>query len=151
MTGDGDGLFPVLHHGVDAVDEDGGPEHGAVQNGADGAVGAFPHLGQLGIFLHALLVGGDGGALHGHAQAAGGVGGVHGDLVLGLVAVQQAQVIILGLQVHEGQDQLILDHPPQNAGHFVAVHLHQGGNHLDFFHCRISSLFCPKAPYILAA
>ena len=134
VTGDGDGLLPVLHHGLDGVDADGGPEHGAVQDGADGAVGAFPHLCQLGVLLHALLVGGDGGALDGHAVLLGGVGGVHRHLVLRLVAVEQTQVVVLRLQVHIGQDQLVLDHLPQDAGHLVAVHLHQGGGHFDLLH-----------------
>ena len=88
VTGDSDGLFPVLHHGLDGVDQDGGAEHSTVQNGADGAVGALPHLRQLGILLHALLVGGDGGALNRHSVFPGGVGGIHRHLVLGLIAVQ---------------------------------------------------------------
>ena len=29
---------------------------------------------------------------------------------------------VLGLEVHKGEDQLVLDHLPQNAGHLVAVH-----------------------------
>ena len=134
VTGDGDGLFPVLYHGLDGVDQDGGAEHGAVQNGTDGAVGALPHLRQLGILLHALLVGGDGGALDRHTVFPGGIGGVHCHLVLGLIAVQQPQVIILGLEIHEGEDQSVLDPAPEDAGHLVAVHLHDGRSHFDFFH-----------------
>ena len=63
-----------------------------------------------------------------------GIGSVNGDLVLGLVTVQQTQIVILGLQVHIGQDQLILDHLPQDSGHLVAVHLDQRGLHLNFSH-----------------
>ena len=37
----------------------------------DGAVGALPHLGELGVLLHPLAVGGDGGALHRHAVQEG--------------------------------------------------------------------------------
>ena len=96
MTGHGDGLFPVLHHRVDEGHHDGSPESSAVQIGADGAVGAFPHLGQLGVFLHPLLVGGDGGALHRHAQARRSLGGVDGHLILCLVPVQQAQIVVFG-------------------------------------------------------
>ena len=54
-----------------------------------------------------------------------GLGRVHGDLVIRLIPVLQAQVIVFGLQVHIGQNQLVLDHLPQDAGHLVAVHLHQ--------------------------
>ena len=134
VTGNGNGLFPVFHHGMDGVDENGGAEHRAVQNGADGTVGTFPHLGELGIFLHALTIGSNGGALDGHAQALGGIGSVHGDLILSLVAVQQTQIIVLSFQVHKGQDQIILDHLPQHTSHFIAVHLHQWRCHSDFIH-----------------
>ena len=140
VTGDGDGLFPVLHHGTDGVDEDGRAEHGAVQNGADGAVGALPHLRQLRILFHALLVGGDGGALDRHTVFPRGVGGIHRYLILRLVAVQQAQVIVLRFQIHKGLDQHLLDPAPQNAGHLIAVHLHDGGGHFDFIHLNQPSL-----------
>ena len=133
MAGDGDGLLPGAHHGGDALDHDGRTEHRAVQNGADGAVGALPHLGEV-VLLHTLGVGGDGGTLYGHAVLFVGVGGVHGDLVLGFLAVDKAQIIVLGLQVHKGQNDFVLDLLPQDAGHFVAVHLHQGRAHLDLFH-----------------
>ncbi len=96
MAGDGDRLGPVLHIGHDAVDQDGGAEYRAVQDGADGAVGALPHLLQV-IFLHPGSIGGDGGAFHGHSILQRGVGGVHCDLVVRGIAVLQAQVIVLGL------------------------------------------------------
>ena len=133
MTGNGDGLFPELHGRMDAGDGDGCTEHGAVQHSADGAVGALPHLVQV-ILAHALHVGGDGGALDGHAILLGGICRVDGHLVGGLVAVRQAQVIVLGLEVYERQDELILDHFPQNSGHFVAVHLDERRCHFDFLH-----------------
>ena len=86
------------------------------------------------VFLHPLGVGGDGGALDSHAVLLGGVGGVHSHLVTGLIPVLEAQVVVFGLQVHEGEEQLVLDHLPQDAGHLVAVHLHQGGRHGNFGH-----------------
>ena len=43
MAGDGDGLFPVPDTGFNSLYNDGRPEYGAVQNGTDGSVGAFPH------------------------------------------------------------------------------------------------------------
>ena len=60
-----------------------------------------------------------------HAVFLGGLGGVHRHLVVGLVPVLQAQVVVFGLQVHIGHQQLVLDLLPEDAGHFVAVHLHQ--------------------------
>ena len=140
MTGNGDGLFPGLDHRLDAVQQDGRTEHGAVQHGADGAVGALPHLVQV-ILGHALGVGGDGGALDRHAVLLVGQRRVHGHLVAGGVPVGQAQVVIFGVQLHKGAQQLLLDPLPQHAGHLVAVHLHQRGGHLDLFH-RLVLSFC---------
>ena len=86
------------------------------------------------ILGHALGVGRDGGAFDTHAVFLNGLGRVVGHLVAGPVALRQAQVVILGLQVDEGQQQLVLDLLPQDAGHFVAVHLHDGRRHLNLFH-----------------
>ena len=55
--------------------------------------------------LHPLGVGGDGGALDRHAVLLGGLGGVHGHLVLRPLPLGQAQVVILGFQVDVGQEQ----------------------------------------------
>ena len=136
MTGDGDGLLPAADDGLDALDHDGRTEDRAVKDGADGAVGALPHLLEV-VLLHALGVGGDGGALDGDAQALGGLGGVDGDLVVGGIAVLQAKVVVLGLEVHVGADELVLDDLPDDAGHLVAVHLDERGLHLDLCHERL--------------
>ena len=40
----------------------------------------------------------------------------------------------VSLQINEGEQQFILDHLPDDAGHLVSVHLHQGGFHLNFIH-----------------
>ena len=93
MAGDGDGSLPVFYHRMNAGQNNGGPKGGSVQNGPDGAVGGLPHLRELRILLHPLLVGRDGGALHSHAQALGGVGSIYRHLILRLVPVQQAQII----------------------------------------------------------
>ena len=135
VAGDGDGLYPVVHARLDARHGDGRAEHRAVEQGADGAVGALPHLLQV-VLVHARGVRRDGGALHGHAQALGGLGGIHGHLVVGGVAVLEAQVVVLGLEVDVRADQLVLDHLPDDARHLVAVHLHQRRGHLNLRHCQ---------------
>ena len=89
MSGNRDGLRPVLHIGDDALHQDGGPEHSAVQYRTDGAVGALPHLLQV-ILLHPGPIGGYGGALHGNAVLQCGIGGIHRDLVIGGIPVLQA-------------------------------------------------------------
>ncbi len=141
MAGDGDGSFPAAHGRLDAGQRDGRAEDGAVEHRADGAVGALPHLVEV-IFVHALEVRGDRGALHGHAQALVGLGGVERHLVGGGVAVGQSQVIIFGLEVDEGQDELILDHLPQHTGHLIAVHLNERRRHLDFLCHGFCVCFC---------
>src|SRR3546814_15602000 len=73
-------------------------EDGAADDVADGAVRRAPHLLQAEL-LDAALVGGDGRALDADAVLLDGVGGVDGDLVVGLVALLDGEVVVL--QVHE--------------------------------------------------
>ena len=61
-----DGALPGRNVGADPLTEDGRAEHGAVEDAADGAVGAFPHLAEA-VFLDALRVCRDGGTLDGDA------------------------------------------------------------------------------------
>ena len=44
VTGYGDGFFPGLYIGFDALYDDGNAEYGSVQDCPDGAVRALPHL-----------------------------------------------------------------------------------------------------------
>ncbi len=95
-------------------------------------------------FLHPRLVRRDGGAFDADAVLLDGVGGVDGDLVVGLVAVFHAEVEVLQVDVEVGQDQLVLDELPDDAGHLVAVEFDDGVRHLDFCHGR-SGLFGKSA------
>ena len=133
VTGDGDGRFPALHYRGNALHHNGGAEYGAVQNGADGTVGAFPHFVEI-VFGHAGFVRGDGGAFHRNAVLFIGVGGVDGHLVAGLIPVGETQVVVFGVQGHEGKKQLFFDLLPEHPGHFVAVHFHQRRCHFNFIH-----------------
>ena len=133
MTSDGDGLFPVLHHGLDARDGDGSAEYGTVEDGTDGAVGALPHLVQL-VLVHTFQVGGDGSALHANTILLASLSSLDGDLVTSLVALYKTQVVVLTLEVYKRKNQFVLDHLPQDAGHLVTVHLHDGSGHFNFFH-----------------
>ena len=133
VAGDGNGLFPAGDHRLHLGDEDGGTKDRAVQGRPDGGVGGFPHLFQV-ILFHPLEVGGDGGAFHPHVPVLDGLGRLDGDLVVGGVPVGQAQIVIFGVQVHKGEDELLLDHGPENPGHLVPINLHDGVLHLDFLH-----------------
>ena len=132
VTSDGDRLLPVLHCRMDARDSDRCAEYGAVEDRADSAVRALPHLVQL-VLVHALVVRCDGSTLNGYAQAFCSLGCVLCYLVAGLVALNESQVVILCLEVNERKDKLILDHLPQNTGHLVAIHLYEWSGHLNFF------------------
>jgi len=45
----------------------------------------------------------------------------HGDLVVGFVADFHAQIVVFQIDVQIGQDQLLLDEIPDDAGHLIAV------------------------------
>ncbi|MPM52316.1 hypothetical protein SDC9_99075 [bioreactor metagenome] len=135
VAGNGDGRLPAADHRADALCHDGRAENRSVQYGPDGAVGGLPHFAQA-VLGHPLGIGGDGGAFDGHAVFPGGMGRVHRHLIPGALPLGQAQVIILGFQVNKGREELVLNLLPENAGHFVSVHLHQRRGHSDFFHWR---------------
>ena len=133
VTGDSDGLLPVLHYRLNPLDGDGCAEHGTVKHGANSAVGALPHLVEL-VLGHALCVGSNGRALNGHAILLCSFGSLDSYLVAGLVTLGKAQVIIFCLEVNEGEDEFVFNHLPENTGHFIAVHLHDGSGHFNLFH-----------------
>jgi hypothetical protein len=112
VAGHGNRLFPGTDIGLNPTRQDGGAEHRAVQDGADGAVGTRPHLFQV-EFLHALGVGGDGRALDAHAVFLDGLGRGHGVQVVGVVPFFHIEVVILRIQVHIGLQQLFFHHAPE--------------------------------------
>lgn len=93
-------------------------------------IGALRTLLQL-EFLHASLVRGDGRALDANRVLLDGLGSVQCDLVVGLVAVLEPQVIVLKVDVEVGVDEAVLDVLPDDARHLVAVKLHERVLDLD--------------------
>ena len=63
-----------------------------------------------------------------------GVGGVDGDLVVGPVALLDAEVVVFQVDVEIGQDQLLLDEVPDDPGHLVAVELDDRVRDFDLGH-----------------
>ncbi|CDX59859.1 NADP-dependent isocitrate dehydrogenase (modular protein) [Mesorhizobium plurifarium] len=139
VTADDDRLGPARHQARHVLHDDRLAEDGAAEDVADGAVGRLPHLLQL-EFLDARLVGGDGRAFHADAPFLDGVGRVDRHLVVGGVAVLDAEVVIFKLQVEIGVDQLVLDELPDDAGHLVAVEFDDRVRHLDLRHGKNASL-----------
>ena len=62
------------------------------------------------------------------------LGRVDRHLVVGRVAVLDAEVVIVQVDVEIGQDQLVLDELPDDPGHLVAVELDDRVGHLDLRH-----------------
>ena len=72
------------------------------------------------------------------ADLLGHLGGVDGDLVVGLVALLDAEVVVEQVDVEIGMDQLVLDELPDDPGHLVAVHFDDRVGDLDFCHCGVN-------------
>ena len=59
---------------------------------------------------------------------------LYGDGVFCFVAVLDGKIVIFTIQFHEGKNQLVFDHAPEDVCHFIAVELGNGVLHFDFFH-----------------
>ena len=140
MTGNGDGLLPGAHRGLNAFHHDRCTKNSAVQNGADRSIGALPHFLQI-IFCHTGSVGGDGGTFNCNTVFFRCQRGIHRHLIVGLIAVLQTQIIILCFQINIRQQQLVLDDFPQDTGHLISVHFHKRGGHCNLVHKSKSSCF----------
>ncbi|MPM65414.1 hypothetical protein SDC9_112310 [bioreactor metagenome] len=150
VTRDGDRFFPGLDHGFYAVDQNRRAEDRSVQNRADGAVWALPHLGEV-IFRDALGVGRDGCAFDANAVSFDRIRRVGGYLIAGFLAFDQTEIIVFRLEIDKRQDQLVLDLLPENASHLVPVHLDERFFHLNQAHIvslsvgRYRSIIFPRA------
>src|SRR6056297_2843481 len=56
------------------------------------------------------------------------------DLIVGRVAVFDAEVVVLQIDIEVLQDQLVLDELPDDAGHLIAVEFDDGVLNLDLGH-----------------
>ena len=133
VTADDDRLGPARHQPRDVRDDDRLAEDDAAEDVADRAVGRLPHLLQAEL-LDPGLVGRDGRALHADAVLLDGVGGVDRHLVVGGVAVLDAEVVVVQVDVEVREDQLVLDELPDDPGHLVAVELDDRVVDLDLRH-----------------
>ena len=133
VAADDDRLRPARHQPRHVLADDRFAENHAAQDVADRAIGAAPHLLQA-EFLDPRLVGGDGRAFHADPVALDRLGRVDGDLVVGAVALLNAQIVIFQVDVQIGQDQLLLDEVPDDPRHLVPVQLDDGIGNLDLRH-----------------
>src|SRR4029077_15991083 len=73
-------------------------------------------------------------ALNADAVTLDGFGGFDGDLVVRLIAVLDAEVVVVQVHVEVGQDELLLDHLPDDSSHLIAVEFYDGAFDLDLGH-----------------
>ena len=141
MTANDDRLSPTRNQSRNVGNHDGFAEDHTAEDVADGAVGRLPHLLET-KFLYALFIWSDGRALNGHAVKLGGFGRVNGDLVVGCIAVFNAQVKVLQINVEVRKDQLLLNKRPDDARHLVAIHLNDRVLYFDLAHVHVSLRVC---------
>ena len=130
---DDDRLRPARHEARHVAHDDRLTEDDAAEDVANRAVRALPHLLEAEL-LDARLVGRDGGALDADAVLLDRVRRVDGDLVVRGVAVLDAEVVVLEVDVEVRVDQAVLDELPDDARHLVTVELDDGVLDLDLLH-----------------
>ena len=101
VPADDDRLFPAPHRRRDVLHDDRLAEDRAVEDRADRAVRALPCLLEV-VLLHPRRVRRDGRALDAHAVLDDGIRRVDGDLVVGLVAVLDAEVVVFEVHRRDG-------------------------------------------------
>lgn len=89
--------------------------------------------------LNTSLIGSDGSTLDTDRVLLDGLGGINGDLVVGLITVLKTEIIVLEVDVEVGVDELVLDDLPDDAGHLITVEFDDGVLDLDLLsggsHC----------------
>ena len=125
VTADDDRLGPAGDQARHVGHNDRLTEHRTAEDVADRTVGRAVHLLQPELF-DPRLVGGDGRTLDADPELLDRVGRVDGNLVVGLVATLHAQIVVLQVHVEVRKDQPVLDERPDDAGHLIAIELHDG-------------------------
>lgn len=81
--------------------------------------------------LDTSLVGGNGGTLDTNRVLLDSLGGIKGDLVVGLVTVLKAKIVVLEVDIEVWVNKLVLDVLPDDTGHLITVKLDDGILDLD--------------------
>jgi hypothetical protein len=139
VTADHDRVGPARDQAGHVLDDDRLAEDGAAEDVADRAVGRLPHALEVELG-DAALVGRDRRALNADAMFLDRIGAVDRDLIVGLVALLDREVIIFEVDVEIGEDQAFANPLPDDPRHLIAVNLDDGGFHLDLSHaCSLES------------
>lgn len=94
------------------------------------SVRASPHFLQF-EFLDSSLVGGDGSALDTDRILLDSLGRVDSDLIVGCISALHSQVVVLEVNIDEGQDKLLPDLLPDDPCHLITVNLNHRVLDLD--------------------
>lgn len=86
--------------------------------------------------LHTSLIWGDGGALDTDGVLLDSLGGIDGNLVVGLVTVLESQIVVLEVDIEVWVDELVLDILPDDPGHLITIQLHHRVLDLDLLESR---------------
>lgn len=105
VSADDDGLGPAGNASGDVVHDDGLTEDGAADDVANSAVGGLPHLLETEL-LDSCLVSSDGRALDADLAGLDRIGTVNAHLIVGGIAVLNAQVVVLDVEVQVGENEL---------------------------------------------
>ena len=136
VSADDDGLSPSGNAARDVLDDDGFAENDTTTDVADGSIGRLPHLLEVEL-LNTCLIGSDGCTFDSNLASFDSVCAVDSDLVIGSIAVLDAKIEVLDVEVQVGQDKLVLDDVPDNTGHLIAVHFYHWVLNFDSsFHLR---------------
>ena len=144
VAADHEGLGPARHEARHVRANDGLAEDHATEDVADRTVGRAPHLLELEL-LDAGLVRCDRRAFHADAVALDRLGRIDRHLIVGGVAVLDAEIVIVEVEIEVGVDELVLDLRPDDPGHLVAVELDDRIGHLDLRHVGPSVARCRAA------
>mmetsp|Transcript_23346 Transcript_23346/g.41461 ORF Transcript_23346/g.41461 Transcript_23346/m.41461 type:complete len:385 (+) Transcript_23346:275-1429(+) len=125
-----DGLGPAGNEAGDVLANDRLTEDGAIENVAEGAVGALPHLLQVEL-NNAGFIRGDGGALDTNIVLLNGLSSIKGDLIVGSIPIRKTKIVVENVQVQVGKDELFLNHGPDDPGHLIAVEINDRVGNLN--------------------
>lgn len=82
-------------------------------------------------FFNTSLIRCNGSALDTDGVLLNSLGSINSDLVVGLIAVFETQIVVLQIDIKVRIDKLVLDSLPDNAGHLIAVEFHDRILNLD--------------------
>ncbi len=137
VSGHHNGICPAWHKSRNILAHNGFTKDCAIQDIADCPVRRPPHAFEIKL-LNPILVWCNGGAFNANTVFFNGIGRIFGNLIIGFIAFLNAKIKVIQFNIQIGQNQLILDHLPDDAGHFIAIKLGNRVFHSKLSHCLLS-------------